>query len=142
MTDISPARRLASWLLFSLHARHGVDVVGRIRTNFRFGTFDSRLALINGSLLPPFSEAGWQTVFDTYKTTYPGLTDGMSLGTFEMQFAIEYTHRLLAALVGIVFLVILLRAKKTPDVWRAVKKPLLTAAVLINRASGTRRHGG
>ena len=79
--------------------------------------------LINGSLLPPFSEAGWQAVFDDYKHTYPALTDGMSLGTFETQFAIEYFHRFLAALVGIVLLAIILRARKIPDVWAVSKKP-------------------
>ncbi|MCB1060026.1 MAG: COX15/CtaA family protein [Calditrichaeota bacterium] len=131
MTDISPARRLASWLLFLSMLVTVLMLWGGFVRISGSGLSIPDWPLINGSLLPPFSEAGWQTVFDTYKTTYPGLTDGMSLGTFETQFAIEYFHRFLAALVGIVFLVILLRARKTPELWRVVKKPLLTVAVLI-----------
>ncbi|MCB9358118.1 MAG: COX15/CtaA family protein [Calditrichaeota bacterium] len=131
MTGISPARRLASWLLFLSMLITVLMLWGGFVRISGSGLSIPDWPLINGSLLPPFSDAGWQTVFDTYKQTYPALTDGMSLSTFETQFAIEYFHRFLAALVGIVFLVILLRARKERELWSELKKPLLITAVLI-----------
>jgi cytochrome c oxidase assembly protein subunit 15 len=68
--------------------------------------------------LPPFTHAGWQTVYQTYYREIHGITqfDGnsinrshgplMSLGKFQVMFAIEYAHRFVAALVSIVFLVL------------------------------------
>ncbi len=131
MTDISPARRLASWLLFLSMLITILMLWGGFVRISGSGLSIPDWPLINGSLLPPFSEAGWQAVFDDYKQAYPHLTDGMSLGTFEAQFAIEYFHRFLAAVVGIVFLAIILRARKMPEIWSATKKPLLLAAGLI-----------
>lgn len=131
MTDISPARRLASWLLFLSMLITVLMLWGGFVRISGSGLSIPDWPLINGSLLPPFSETGWQAVFDDYKTAYPALTDGMTLATFETQFAIEYFHRFLAAMVGIVFLVILLRARKHPEVWAVSKKPLLTAAGLV-----------
>jgi len=131
MTDISPARRLASWLLFLSMLVTVLMLWGGFVRISGSGLSIPDWPLINGSLLPPFSDAGWQAVFDDYKHTYPALTDGMSLGAFETQFAIEYFHRFLAAMVGIVFLVIILRARKHAEIWAATKKPLLTAATLV-----------
>ncbi len=131
MPDLSPERRLASWLLFLSMLINVLMLWGGFVRISGSGLSIPDWPLINGSLLPPFSEAGWQAVFDDYKTATPHLTDGMTLGTFETQFAIEYFHRFLAALVGIVFLVLLLKARKLPEVWAVSKKPLLTAAALI-----------
>lgn len=131
MTDISPARRLASWLLFLSMLITILMLWGGFVRISGSGLSIPDWPLINGSLLPPFSEEGWQAVFDDYKQAYPALTDGMSLGTFETQFAIEYFHRFLAALVGIVLLAIIIRARKHPEVWAVSKRPLLWSGGLI-----------
>ncbi|MBK6767326.1 MAG: COX15/CtaA family protein [bacterium] len=131
MTDISPARRLASWLLLLSMLITVLMLWGGFVRISGSGLSIPDWPLINGSLLPPFSETGWQAVFDDYKHAYPNLTEGMSLSTFETQFAIEYFHRFLAALVGIVYLAIFIRARKSPEVWPAVKKPLTIAGILI-----------
>ncbi len=131
MTDISPARRLASWLLLLSMLITVLMLWGGFVRISGSGLSIPDWPLINGSLLPPFSEAGWQAVFDDYKQAYPHLTDGMTLDTFETQFGIEYFHRFLAALVGIVFLAIFIRARKHAEVWAVSKKPLIIAGALI-----------
>ncbi|MCL4305188.1 COX15/CtaA family protein [bacterium] len=131
MTGISPARRLASWLLLLSMLITVLMLWGGFVRISGSGLSIPDWPLINGSLLPPFSDSGWQKVFDDYKQAYPALTDGMSLSTFEMQFAIEYFHRFLAALVGIVYLAIILRARKEPEIWAVTKKPLLVGAALV-----------
>src|SRR5262249_24239493 len=57
-------------------------------------------------ILPPMSEAAWQTEFEKYQTIpqYRELNRGMSLGEFKTIYWWEWTHRLLARLVGAVFL--------------------------------------
>jgi cytochrome c oxidase assembly protein subunit 15 len=87
--------------------------------------------LINGSLLPPFTEAGWQTVFDTYAQRYPDVAANLTISRFESMFAVEYFHRFLAALVGVVFFAIIAVAVRNRHVWLQARKFLLWAAVLL-----------
>jgi cytochrome c oxidase assembly protein subunit 15 len=57
-------------------------------------------------MIPPLSDAQWQDAFDAYKQfpDYDWRT-GMSLAEFKFIFFWEYLHRLLARLIGFVFLV-------------------------------------
>ncbi|HSJ31270.1 MAG TPA: COX15/CtaA family protein, partial [Longimicrobiales bacterium] len=57
-------------------------------------------------VIPPLTDAQWQTAFDAYKhfPDYDWRT-GMSLAEFKFIFFWEYLHRLLAGLIGFVFLV-------------------------------------
>jgi cytochrome c oxidase assembly protein subunit 15 len=57
-------------------------------------------------VLPPMSEAAWQAEFKAYQAIpqYQQLNAGMSLGAFKVIYWWEWTHRLLARSVGIVFL--------------------------------------
>lgn len=56
--------------------------------------------------LPPFSESDWQAEFAKYQTIpqYQTLNHGMSLDAFKVIYWWEWSHRLLARLTGIVFL--------------------------------------
>ena len=58
-------------------------------------------------VIPPFDAAAWQTEFDKYKAIpqYRERHPGMSLDEFKTIYWWEWTHRLLARLVGGVFLV-------------------------------------
>ncbi len=77
--------------------------------------------LINGSLLPPSSEAGWAAVQEDYrlealrigKTAFPA---DISVETFRKQFWIEWTHRAIAGVVGIVFLIAFIKMMRSPAV--------------------------
>ena len=57
-------------------------------------------------VLPPLSEPAWQAEFDKYKTIpqYRERNAGMSLADFKTIYWWEWTHRVLARLVGAVFL--------------------------------------
>ena len=57
-------------------------------------------------ILPPLSEAGWQTEFQKYRAIpqYHAINRGMSLGEFRTIYWWEWTHRMAARLVGAVFL--------------------------------------
>lgn len=87
--------------------------------------------LINGGLLPPLTHAGWETVHQTYAARYPDVAANLTVGQFERMFAIEYFHRFLAAVVGIMFLAIAVRARKLPAVWPKIRKRVLWAAGLL-----------
>ena len=56
--------------------------------------------------LPPLDEAAWRAAFESYKRfpEYRELNRGMSLEEFRSIFWLEYLHRLLGRIVGIVFL--------------------------------------
>jgi heme a synthase len=56
--------------------------------------------------LPPLGDAAWQEEFAKYQQSpeYKQVNSGMSLAEFKGIFALEYLHRLLARLTGLVFL--------------------------------------
>ena len=58
-------------------------------------------------VLPPFSQAEWQAEFDKYRQIpqYRELNRGMTLDAFKTIYWWEWSHRLLARLVGAAFLV-------------------------------------
>jgi cytochrome c oxidase assembly protein subunit 15 len=57
-------------------------------------------------VVPPLSQAAWQAEFDGYKQIpqYRELNQGMTLDQFKVIYWWEWTHRLLARTVGMVFL--------------------------------------
>jgi cytochrome c oxidase assembly protein subunit 15 len=61
-------------------------------------------------VVPPLDAAAWQAEFAKYQATpqYHALRTGMSLEAFKTIFWWEWTHRLIARLIGVVFLVPLL----------------------------------
>lgn len=69
-------------------------------------------------IIPPMSEADWLKEFDNYRQypEYQQLNRGMSLSDFKFIFFWEYLHRVLARLIGLVFLI--------PFIWFLIKKQL------------------
>jgi len=67
--------------------------------------------IVNGSLLPPLSDDDWQAVYRTYYLEVHNISDPygpdvIPVGKFKTMFAIEYLHRMLAAVAGIIFIVL------------------------------------
>jgi cytochrome c oxidase assembly protein subunit 15 len=58
-------------------------------------------------ILPPLSDAEWQLVFDMYRNSpeYKMVNAGFGLEGFKGIFWLEYLHRLLGRLIGVVFFV-------------------------------------
>ncbi len=57
-------------------------------------------------VVPPLSQAEWRVEFDKYKTIpqYRELNRGMALEAFKTIYWWEWSHRMLARLVGLLFL--------------------------------------
>ncbi len=67
--------------------------------------------IVNGTILPPLSDDDWQAVYRTYYLEVHNISDPygpevIQLEKFKTMFAIEYLHRMLAAIAGIIFIVL------------------------------------
>ena len=85
-------------------------------------------------VLPPFGEEAWQALFADYKRfpEYQEINRGMTLDEFKGIFWLEYAHRLLGRIVGIVFIL--------PFLWflirRAFDRPLALKVLAIGILGG------
>ena len=72
--------------------------------------------------VPPLSDAAWHEAFEKYRQIpqYQHINRGMSLQAFKRIFWWEWTHRFLARLVGVVFLVPFLLFLATGHISRAL----------------------
>lgn len=79
-------------------------------------------------VLPPLDQAAWQAEFDKYKAIpqYRERNTGMSLGEFKTIYWWEWTHRMLARLVGFAFLIPLLWFW-----WRGALEPSLRTRLWV-----------
>jgi len=61
--------------------------------------------LVTG-ILPPLTDAGWEAELQEYRSSpqYQQINKGMSISEFKSIYWLEYLHRLLGRLVGIVFI--------------------------------------
>jgi cytochrome c oxidase assembly protein subunit 15 len=132
---VTPERRIAAWLLLLSMLVTVLILWGAIVRLSGSGLSIPDWPIINGSLLPPLNSTDWDTVYQTYAHTAQkaGQTDlsNIPMGTFQRMFAIEYIHRLLAAIVSLVFLAIFVRAFRTKPLWPKVRRPLILAAVVL-----------
>jgi len=108
MTDASLAdnrRKVAIWL-YAVAALMVVTLLVGGATRLT----ESGLSIVEWKpvtgVLPPLSEAEWQTEFSKYRQIpqYRELNRGMSLDAFKTIYWWEWTHRLLARLIGAAFL--------------------------------------
>jgi len=58
-------------------------------------------------IIPPLSQADWEAAFEQYRQfpEYQQLNRGMSMSEFQFIFFWEYLHRLVARIIGLVFLI-------------------------------------
>jgi heme a synthase len=137
-SSVSPSgsRLIASWLTVLSVLVMVLIIWGGIVRLSGSGLSIPEWPIINGSLLPPLTDSDWDAVYHTYYQQIHGITDpaangGMEIGTFKVMFSIEYIHRLLAAIVSIVFLAVFIRSKRLKLVWPKVKTALIVSAVLL-----------
>lgn len=105
---ILPSRRrvLRLWLLSGALLTFLILVVGGATRLTESGLSIVEWRPVSG-VIPPIGHAKWQAAFDAYKQypEYQRLRHGMTLDQFRVIFLWEYTHRLLARLIGLVFLI-------------------------------------
>src|SRR4030067_864893 len=136
-TPFQGHRRVASWLLFLTILVVILILWGGIVRLSGSGLSIPDWPLINWSLLPPLSDSDWQKVYQSYKSQVSNLTDPqssveISLSRFKFMFAIEYIHRFLASIVGIIFLAFLFFGLL---LWMALKISVTEANLSVQKKS-------
>ncbi|MDZ7802164.1 MAG: COX15/CtaA family protein [Trueperaceae bacterium] len=105
--SLSPRRRrhLRAWLWSGAALTFVTLVVGGITRLTQSGLSIVDWDPIMG-VVPPLNEAAWRQAFDRYRAfpEYQQLRTGMSLAEFKFIYFWEYLHRLVARLIGVVFL--------------------------------------
>ncbi|HSM30092.1 MAG TPA: COX15/CtaA family protein [Woeseiaceae bacterium] len=98
-------RKVAAWLLVCCGLVFAMIVLGGVTRLTGSGLSMAEWRPIMGTL-PPLSEAEWLRVFDIYKQTpeFQKVNSHMDVHDFKGIFWLEYLHRLLGRLLGLVFL--------------------------------------
>jgi heme a synthase len=108
--DLTPAppageRRIGVWLLVCCTLVFVMVLLGGLTRLTESGLSIVEWKPVTG-VLPPLSAAEWQAEFAKYQATpeYQKVNTGMSLAAFQRIWWMEYSHRLLGRLIGVVFL--------------------------------------
>ena len=98
-------RKVAAWLLVCCGLVFAMVVLGGVTRLTGSGLSMAEWRPIMGTL-PPVSEAEWLRIFDIYKQTpeFQKVNSHMDVHDFKGIFWLEYLHRLLGRLLGLVFL--------------------------------------
>ena len=107
--DASSPRAIAAWLLACCALVFAMVVVGGVTRLTHSGLSIVEWQPIVGTL-PPLTEAQWAEAFAKYQATpeFRLVNHAMDVEAFKGIFWWEYFHRLLARLIGVVFLLPLL----------------------------------
>ena len=111
------SRAVAVWLLVTAALVVAMVVVGGLTRLTGSGLSITQWKPISG-ILPPLSTADWQAEFARYRAIpqFRFVNPGMTLDQFRFIYFWEWSHRMLARLVGAVFL--------APLVWFAVRREI------------------
>ena len=107
---------LVSWVILTACLVLGMVVLGGFTRLTGSGLSMVDWKPITG-ILPPMTLDDWQRVFALYKTSpeYHQVNAGMTLEGFKGIFWLEYIHRLLGRIIGLVFLVPLVMSLATKE---------------------------
>ena len=137
---------VASWLGVLLVMLFALNAIGGWVRLSGAGVAIPQWPIINGSLLPPMSDQGWEAVKAHYVTDQERLAARIRLGEltatnlghsprdlneFKAMFMTEWSHRLFAALVGIMAAGCLTIIYRREAVRRQVGVPMTLACLLI-----------
>ncbi|KAF8165061.1 COX15/CtaA family [Crassisporium funariophilum] len=124
---ILPSPSVGRWLLLSSVLVLGIIVVGGVTRLTESGLSITEWKPITG-IRPPLSHEEWMVEFNKYKTTpeFKLLNHSISLEDFKSIFYMEWGHRILGRLIGVVFVL--------PLAYFAIKKKVPRSMTL--RLSG------
>jgi heme a synthase len=105
-THAGAERQIAVWLLICCLILFSLIVLGGVTRLTGSGLSITDWRPVTG-VLPPFSEQAWQQEFDLYRASpeYQQVNRGMSMAEFKFIYYYEYAHRLLARMLGLVFVI-------------------------------------
>ena len=103
--DWALRKKLIIWLLLILATVFSMVVVGGLTRLTESGLSIVEWKPVTGTL-PPLGEVAWQAEFKKYQQSpqYQKINKGMSLEEFRGIFWLEYLHRLLGRVIGLLFL--------------------------------------
>lgn len=129
--DNASSRSIALWLLVCAALVFAMVVVGGVTRLTQSGLSIVEWQPIAG-VIPPLTEAQWREAFEKYRQTpeYRKVNYGMSLEEFKSIFYVEYFHRLLGRLLGVVFLLPFLYFLARKRIERALVPKLVAMFVL------------
>ncbi|MGD9386814.1 MAG: COX15/CtaA family protein [Gammaproteobacteria bacterium] len=108
MTSAIPTsdRQVAAWLLACCLVLFSLVVLGGVTRITGSGLSITEWKPVTG-VLPPLSQEAWQAELELYRATpeYQKVNRGMSMSEFKIIYGFEYAHRLLARMLGLVFVV-------------------------------------
>ena len=121
-------RSLRVWFWSIAAMTFGVLVVGGITRLTQSGLSIVDWQPLMG-VIPPLNDAEWRATFQAYQQypEYQQWRQGMTLDEFKFIFFWEYIHRLLARLIGVVFLLPFAYFA----IWRYFNRPLLWRALAL-----------
>ena len=101
----SDRRKVAAWLLVCAALTFAVVVVGGVTRLTESGLSITEWQPVSG-IVPPLSQADWDALFAKYRDTpqFKKVFGEITLEGFKGIFWLEYVHRLLGRLIGLVFL--------------------------------------
>ncbi len=122
---------IAVWLLTCCAFIFAMVVLGGVTRLTHSGLSIVEWDPIVGAI-PPLTQTQWEETFDQYKQTpeYRKINVGMSLQAFKGIFYVEWAHRLLGRLIGVVFLLPFLYFLVRRQIKRALVPKLVTMFVL------------
>ncbi len=102
----NPDRRVARWLLILCGLVFAMVVLGGVTRLTGSGLSMVDWRPVTG-ILPPLTDEAWQRTFEMYKQTpeYQKVNAHMDVAAFKNIFWLEYLHRLLGRIIGLVFVV-------------------------------------
>jgi len=102
-------RAIATWLLVCCALIFTMVVLGGVTRLTHSGLSIAEWQPLVGTI-PPLTNSDWQKLYEKYRETpeYKQVNKGMTLDGFKGIFWLEYCHRLLGRLIGVVFFVPLL----------------------------------
>lgn len=105
--NLNPVRTssaVLTWLIVCCVLVFIMVIVGGITRLTQSGLSMVDWAPVSG-VIPPIGEAAWMAEFERYKTSpeYQQVNKGMSLEAFKSIFFMEYIHRVLGRLIGLVY---------------------------------------
>ena len=150
MEPIASHRSVASWLGVLLFLVVALNTMGGWVRLSGSGVAIPHWPVIDGSVLPPITEARWQRVYEIYRQDQTRLGGEVAAGRltehnrgrqpadlaeFRGMFMIEWSHRLLAALVGVVGLGCLITVlRRAPSRSRIGALMVAAAAISVFQA--------
>ncbi len=126
--NVSHRHQIAYWLLVCCVLIFAMVVLGGVTRLTGSGLSMVEWEPVFG-ILPPLNQEAWEALFEKYRQTpeYQKINIGMDLAGFKGIFWLEYFHRILGRLIGVVFIVPLLFFIAT----RRVERPLVPKLIMV-----------